>query len=683
MKKIPELLAPAGSLKVLKAAVNTGADAVYFGLRSFSARSGAVNFSREEAEKGFEYLRARGKKGYVTINTLVKDNELNAVKEELKFLASVGADGVIVQDPGVSNLVRECVPGLPLHGSTQMTVHNLEGVEFLKERGFERVVLSRELPISDIEYIKKNTDCELEIFIHGALCVCYSGQCYLSSFIGERSGNRGKCAQPCRLPYSIGKTSGTLLSLKDMESTDYIEKIKELEIDSLKIEGRLKNEYYTSVVTDAYRTLLDGGKLSSKTRNMLFEIFNRGGYTEYFSGNKKDMFCFDKKEIPYNETEKAAEEKFRDIINDEAIPENAKKTVDMKLVLKCGEIPSLYGECDGVKATVYGEEKCEQAVSSSLNRERIEENLSKLKNTIFKAGVIEIESAEDVFVRISEINSLRRKLTEQFTEEKKYDFCDKAVSFKRRGQTEKLDFAVSVRSKEQYEWAKEKKPKYIIARPEIILSDSTPDASHTVVVLPPVIHERETAEVKKQIEKIKELGIRKAYCENISHFVFLKDFEIIAGSRINLTNSESALFIPQTIAVTVSKELNLKEISYFMKDKEIIAEGYGYQSMMITENCIKKSSLGSCPDELKYMKDRRGALFPILCEKGCRNEILNSCPTVMTDKTDSMKKSGINCFLASFSFENPSECERVFQSFVKGENPFGEFTRGHFFRGVL
>ena len=233
----PELLSPAGSLKVLKAAANVGADAVYFGLNSFNARYGAKNFTIEEAEAGISYLKNRGKKAYITLNTIIKDTEIKDFSAEIKNVASLGADAVIVQDIGAVSLIKEVAPDLEIHASTKMKVHNLEGVEFLYKNGIERVVLSRELSLDEIKYIKENTDCELEIFIHGALCVSYSGQCYMSSFIGDRSGNRGRCAQPCRLNYELMGKKGTLLSLKDLNSVNYIDTFKKLKIDSLKIEG--------------------------------------------------------------------------------------------------------------------------------------------------------------------------------------------------------------------------------------------------------------------------------------------------------------------------------------------------------------------------------------------------------------------------------------------------------------
>ncbi len=678
----PELLAPAGSLKTLKAAINTGADAVYFGLSSFSARSSAVNFTHEEAEKGFSYLKMRGKKGYVALNTLVKDNELNSVKEELKFLASVGADGVIVQDPGIAYAVKQCVPDMPLHASTQMTVHNKEGVDYLKSRGVERVVLSRELPLKDIEYIKKNTDCELEIFIHGALCVSYSGQCYMSSFIGERSGNRGKCAQPCRLPYQMSDKKGTLLSLKDMESTNYINKIKELEIESLKIEGRLKNEYYTAVVVDSYRKLLDGYTLSKEEKQMLFDIFNRGGYTSYFDGRKEKMFCYNKQEIPYSETELKAEEKYKNIIADEKIPESTAKTLNMKLALKTGEYPVLTGETDQKTVTVYGDEKTEKAMNNPISTERIIENLSKLGQTPFKAGDITVECDEDVFVKISSVNQIRRKLIEELSENSSYEFYDLEFKKGRRETTDKLDFVISVTDNIQYNWAKNKGAAYIIAPVWEVVKDPSPDLERTVISIPPVITLSETDQLKQMIDKASKLGIKYALAENISHLEFLKDFELIAGSRLNIANSTAPLFLPEFKIATISKELNLKDAAYVLKSIPAMVEGYGYQSMMLTENCIKKCVNGKCIGKLSYLKDRKGSTFPVVCSYGCRNEILNSVPLVISDKLSSLKKSGINYLLLKFTFENPEECETVYQSYLLETNPFTEFTRGHFFRGV-
>lgn len=682
MPQKTELLAPAGSLKTLKAAINTGADAVYFGLSSFSARSSAVNFTHEEAEKGFEYLKMRGKKGYVALNTLVRDGELKAVKEELKFLASVGADGIIVQDPGVCELVRNCVPDIPLHGSTQMTVHNLEGVEFLKKRGVERVVLSRELSMTDVEYIKKNTDCELEIFIHGALCVCYSGQCYMSSFIGERSGNRGKCAQPCRLPYSMADKKGTLLSLKDMESTGYIEKIKELGIESLKIEGRLKNEYYTAVVVDAYRKILDGNNLSEKDRKMLFDIFNRGGYTSYFDGRKENMFCYNKNEIPYSETEKKAEEKFKDIILNEKIPEENKIPLDMKIELNINEYPVLTGTALGQTITVTGDVLCEKANNGTISSERVKENLLKLGQTPFRADRIETEIEEGVYISISAVNSIRRKLTDLLFENKIYEYKDYSMNTGKRGKVNELKTIISVRDEKQYAWVKNKNADLIIAPVEIAIKDLSVNLEKTVISLPAIITLEETADIKKKISEAENMGIKYALVNNLSHFELLKNFRIITSSRINMMNSVGINFLPETEIVTLSKELNLKDMGYVLKDKAVMAEVYGYQSMMITENCIKKNVNGKCINALSYLKDRKGQTFPVVCESGCRNEILNSVPLVMSDKLEEIRKAGINYILLTFSIESPEECEKVWKCYEKEENPFTEFTRGHFFRGV-
>ena len=315
----PELLAPAGSLKVLKAAVNTGADAVYFGLPDFNARASAVNFTNEDCYAAMDYLKARGKKGYITLNTLVKNNELKELIKAIKFITSVEADAVIVQDLGVARLIKSISPDLELHASTQMTVHNTEGVNLLYKNGFKRVVLSRELSLSDIEKIKKNTEAELEVFIHGALCVCYSGQCQMSSFIGERSGNRGKCAQPCRMKYSFNdeKESKYYLSLNDLTSVNVLNELIKLQVESFKIEGRLKSEYYAATVVDSYRKIIDGEKLTKDELDLLYTIFNRGGYTDgYLTGKKgSKMFCYFKNENPFTDGEDKAVKKYNQIVS--------------------------------------------------------------------------------------------------------------------------------------------------------------------------------------------------------------------------------------------------------------------------------------------------------------------------------------------------------------------------------
>jgi len=301
----PELLAPVGSKEALIAAVENGADAVYFGGKLFSARHYASNFTREELEWAIDYAHVRGVKAYVTVNTLIKDSELEEAADYLQFLCNAGADAVIVQDLGILHLLREELPELPVHASTQMTIHNVEGVRFLQEMGVKRVVLARELSLEEIRRIKKETNAEIETFIHGALCFSYSGQCLLSSMIGGRSGNRGYCAQPCRKKYRINGIDGYLLSPKDLNMSEHIPALVEAGIDSFKIEGRMKRHEYVAGVVRIYRKLIEryfeapeNFQVKDDEKHMLRQLFNRGFTTGYFFGNPGSELM--SRKYPYN-----------------------------------------------------------------------------------------------------------------------------------------------------------------------------------------------------------------------------------------------------------------------------------------------------------------------------------------------------------------------------------------------
>ncbi|MGN0993946.1 MAG: peptidase U32 family protein, partial [Butyricicoccus sp.] len=290
----PELLAPAGSFEGVRAAVQSGADAVYLGFGTFNARRGAKNFTREEMAEAIRYCRARGVKTNVTFNILALDRELEAAMEDVRFLNEAGADALIVQDLGVARLIREHAPDLPLHASTQMTIHNLDGALAAKELGFSRVVLSRECTLEQIREITAKAGVETEVFVHGALCMCYSGQCYLSSVIGRRSGNRGLCAQPCRLPYGYdGGKKRYPLSLKDLSAADLVAELTRAGVSSLKIEGRMKRPEYAAAVTAVYAKLLREQRAANAEEHALLRrVFSRDGFTDGYLTGKRDAAMF-------------------------------------------------------------------------------------------------------------------------------------------------------------------------------------------------------------------------------------------------------------------------------------------------------------------------------------------------------------------------------------------------------
>ena len=683
----PELLSPAGSLKVLKAAANVGADAVYFGFNSFNARYGAKNFSLSDAEAGLSYLHNRGKKGYITLNTLIKDSEIKDFIVEIENAVKIGADGVIVQDIGAISLIKDVAPNLEIHGSTQMTVHNLEGVNFLYNNGIKRIVLSRELSLDEIKHIKKNTDCEIEIFIHGALCVCYSGQCYMSSFIGDRSGNRGKCAQPCRLNYEFMGKKGTLLSIKDLNSINYIDTFLKLKIDSLKIEGRLKNEYYVAVVVDGYRRLLDGEKLSKEDIDLMNNIFYRGGYTDYFNDYKnKKMFCYNKNENPYSHYETKAEEKFKDIINKNISDNQAKIPLNMEISLYKNAYPTLYGYAMGKETYVVGEEILGEAKNAPATYEKVKESLVKLNDTPFYLNDLKGDIEDGVFIPLKSVNELRRNLCEKLME--KEDKVINTVQIKNKKRQERnLKFIVKANLQSQLTWADSKEEiEFVFANYNLLLKNKDfIDKEKMVITLPKIISENEMDKVKSRLKKLKEAGFKYGLVSNISHFELLKEFKLITDIYLNITNSYSKDFLVKNnvFMVGASSEITLKDISYFMPDMPVFAMGYGYIESMTLRNCIKRSVLNECVKGPQTLVDRKGEKFIIDCREDCRNVILNPHPIVMSDKMNDLKMSGIDYVLLSFYSENMKRCEEVLNMYKSNDNLFEKFTRGHFYRGAL
>ncbi len=683
----PELLSPAGSLKILKAAANVGADAVYFGLEDFNARYGAKNFTKEEAEEGLKYLHNRGKKGYITLNTLIKDSETSNFIKSVQTAAKIGADAVIVQDLGAVNLIREAAPTLEIHGSTQITVHNLEGVNFLYNNSVKRVVLSRELSMEEIKYIKENTDCEIEIFIHGALCASYSGQCYMSSFIGERSGNRGKCAQPCRLNYELKGKSGSLLSLKDLSSINYTDTFKKLKIDSLKIEGRLKNEYYVATVVDTYRRLLDGERLSRDDIDMINNIFYRGGYTDYFYGVKdKKMFCFNKNENPYSDYEKKAEEKYKDIISKNISNSASKKPLNIEINLFKGQVPYITGFADGKEVYAYGEEELTEAKNAPASFGKIKEGLMKLNETPFYLNDLKCNMDEDVFIPQKTVNDLRRKICELLTEEKTVKLNEVTLKKEKRAPVTPL-YMVRANLQSQLTWADSKEEiKYVIANYNLVLKNKDfLDREKTVIALPKIISHSEADKVKSRLLKLKEAGYKYALVSNISHFEFLKDFQLMTDIYLNISNSCSAEFLKDNnvFMVGLSPEITLKDIEGYYPKLPVFCMGYGLIEAMVLRNCVKKSVLNECVKGPLELTDRKGEKFIADCREDCRNVILNPHPLVMSDKLSDMGKSGINYVLLSFYSENMKGCEQIFNMYKSRVNNFEKFTRGHFYRGAL
>ena len=669
-----EILAPAGSREALEAAVLNGADAVYLGGSLFNARASASNFSNEELKDAVDFCHLRKVKVYVTVNILVGDREFTEFDKFIRYIDEIGVDAVIVQDIGAAVYIKSIAPSLSLHASTQMTVYDLNGAVFLKKIGFKRVVLARELPYETIREIAENSGGEVEIFVHGAMCVSYSGQCLMSSMIGGRSGNRGKCAQPCRLNYTFGKKSGTLLSLKDMCLIRHLGKIQNCNVASLKIEGRMKGHDYVGTVVSIYRKYLDSNAaVTDSDYKTLERIFYRGGFSDGYFTNKKgaDMFCHSKPDNPY-------------LKNNEKlyIPKNNLKKTALYMYFKCrvGK-PAKLTVIDesGNTAECLADANTEPANKISNVKDRISDSLNKLGNTVFYAENIEVDADENAFVPVSTVNELRRnalsilenKIADSFRRQRTGMSSEFPTATNRRS----FGFELSVFVTTAEQLAVFQKTECIRIYAPIELAAHF-NGSETAV-LPRVSPEN----LKKSVSALKN---REVLVRNIGQIEIAKeckkDFSI--DFTMNVFNSFSAEFYKNIGAksVTLSAELTLAQIRDVSKITDCESVIYGKLPLMLTENCMLKTSAGCTKGG--YIEDRTGESFYVKCLDGCRNEIFNSVPVVMSDKKDDILSSGLAYGRLDFTDESPQKCLEIYNAYKNQRMITGNFTRGKFYKGV-
>ncbi|MBQ4518247.1 MAG: U32 family peptidase [Clostridia bacterium] len=676
-----EILAPAGSFEALRAAVENGADAVYVGGNRYSARKSAQNFTDEELATAVDYCHLRNSRLYLCCNTLLKETELDEAMAFIRYAYAIGVDALIMQDWGLVRRVRQELPEFPVHASTQMTVTNSDGIAMLERIGASRVVLAREVTAKEIAAIREKTQMELEYFVHGALCISYSGQCLMSSILGGRSGNRGGCAQPCRLPYTLLKNGQPvtetlpLLCPKDLCLADRVQELKNLGVTSLKIEGRMKSPEYVAMVTRIYKQATEGTVSADDIRSML-KFFSRGGSCYgYFDGctygNMMDMA---------DGTKIAG-----------ALPEIEKKQktlpVTMQLVARTEEPLYLRVENgEGISVSVTGE-LCQKARTRATEKSRMEEQLRKLGGTAFYAKEVSVEASDDVAVAIKDLNALRRSALEQLEQKIVNCFHREPVAApvqeekKTYCKTETPVLCAEVNTKEQLKAAVDMGIERIYM-PASLLADAK-EVKDPVVLLPPINKELQTVEI----------GEKEGVCiQNIGQLAKMQGREITAGHRLNITNSQSIAML-QEMGVTrfvLSPELNMKAISSLRRHTDTFLEviGYGRLPLMLLENCIIKSAYGCVCDEGEFaLKDRKNEVFPI-GSRHCGNIIYNSKPLYMADRILDIKNLQINGIRLCFSLENYETCciiIREYQEALSGkkkEAPEGGFTRGHFYRGM-
>ena len=698
-----ELLAPAGSLEILKGVIESGADAVYVGGSMFGARAYANNFTEEELLEAIDFAHLRGVKVYLTVNTLIKNSEFSKLYDYLLVYYKRGLDAVIVQDLGVVKAIHEYFPSMEIHTSTQMTVTGADGVRFLSQFGVTRVVMAREVSLAEMKRIHEETGMELEAFVHGALCYSYSGQCLFSSILGGRSGNRGRCAQPCRLPYTVeGKKDEYILSLKDMCGIKALDKLHDAGVYSLKIEGRMKQLEYACGVVKYYRSYIDSMKpVTDADYDRIKALGNRCGFTDryYFDHNGSDMVTYVKPNFVSNAAEPS--------------PEKRKLSIEGELVLREGESGSLTVKRGDVtyKASI---EPVSAALKAPLDKKAAIDRINKTGDTDFEFSHIKAQIGENVFVPNGALNKLRRDAIS--------GLCDKLLKKYYRNDARYTDMS-------RLTVLPEHVVKSDAAHDEAINDYTTICSCMTRAQLDTLIsyecfdvfyldfdmYDRKTL-IQQFADDVKSLTKRnkKVYlmlptifrADSSDYFVSIakeldkvsfegfvvKNYEelyltenLFTGKKVILDHnmytfndvSKSAFFEHGVSGDTVPLELNSREIMHRNNiGSQMIV--YGYYPLMTTANCVHKNTKG-CDKKQKliYLKDRYNKSFAVCNNcKECYNTIYNSLPTMLTKNISKLKEAGIRSFRYSFTIETPKQIKAVMDDKV------AEYTNGHYKRGV-
>ncbi len=678
-----EILAPVGNEEMLLAAVRSGADAVYLGAKDFSARKNAENFSDTELENAINYCHIRGVRVYLTLNTLIKENELGAAFDLALKAYNLGVDGIIVQDLGLARIIHEKIPQLPLHASTQMSVHSPSALPILKSLGFSQVVAAREMSKEDLIALCK-TATELgitvEVFVHGALCMSVSGQCLLSAFLGSRSGNRGLCAGPCRLPFKVPNGTGYDLSLKDLSLTEFIPELFEIGVRSFKIEGRMKRPEYVAAATAACRQALDTAKVDNILGDTLKNVFSRSGFTDGYYKNRlgKEMFGIRTKE---------------DVISaDKAFPllhelyRKERQNVNIKVyaeILK--EKPIKLTLSDGENSVTVTGDTPDLARNRALTLEDAEKNLTKFGATPYNVSDTEILIDDGLFVTASSLNNLRRTASD-------------ALDQKRCTNTREISNAEYKPTKTDSKISATPK---ILARFESIAQIPDNLSGIDAIILPlekdpefaskiPIIADIPRGiiseeKISERLKIFKEKGVSTALCGNLAAVEIAKrlDFKILADWGLNLTNSESLETAKQLriSAAVVSPE---EPLAASGKLNSILPKGiiaYGNIPLMLFKNCPLKNGI-SCKDCDKngVITDRLGLDFPIRCRMGY-SELLNSVPIFLSDKRQDL--ASFDFCILYFTRETKKRVSEVIAAYKNGTAPDTNHTRGLYYRGTI
>ena len=691
-----ELLSPAGSMEALKAAVQNGANAVYLGCGSFNARQSAKNFTIQTLSEAVKYCHVRGVQVHLTLNTLVSDREMDACAELIRQAASAGVDAFNVQDLGVVQLCRQVAPGTPIHGSTQMTIHSLPGVLLCAAWGMTRVVLSRELSREEIRYICDNSPIEIEVFAHGALCMCYSGQCYLSAAIGGRSGNRGRCAQPCRLPYGFGRSEHKHpLSLKDNCLVHYVRDLEAMGVASLKLEGRMKKPEYVATITRVYRQALDEGNVTRAMEQALHTAFNRQGFTDgYYAGDiGPQMFGIREEKGEDAQWAKAARESY------EAV-ENGLVPVKFRATITEHRSELIVRDPDGNVCKAKGEAP-QMARTRPLLAEDLAARLSKTGGTPFRCADVECRIEPGMTLSAAAINAMRRDvLTQLMAVRARRASPELGKPRKVRdvfGRREDPGLTVQITTREQLTGRLLKMmpqliyvPLHLVTMEPEYFQYLVREGQNIAVVLPRIVHDGELDGLKQELRLARSIGIRDALVGNLGLLIPVREcgLHIRGDFGLNIYNSRALEQCRQLelASAALSFEMTLPQIRDVSKlvDTELLV--YGRMPLMVTENCIMKNRTGACVCQQGPQKlvDRTGAEFPIIKDgRSCRSVLLNGKKLSLLDRREDLSRLGLWGLRLYFTTENTREVDRVLRDFVNGA-PFepGSCTRGLYLRGL-
>ncbi len=664
-----EILAPAGSQESLAAGVRCGANAVYLGGKVLNARRNAGNFNDEELEKAVQYCHARNVKVYLTLNTLCRDQELSEAYELVKKALVFGVDAFIVQDIGLIRMIKDCFPQAKIHGSTQMSVMTAEGVNALKEMGVSRAVLPREMTQEEIAQIRECTDMELEMFVHGALCMSVSGQCYLSAMLGQRSGNRGLCAQPCRLSFSANNSNSFDLSLKDLSLIRQLSQIDNLGVVSLKIEGRMKRPEYIAAAVSSLKKAINGD-YSIKDEIMLKSVFSRSGFTQGYFKNEmnRDMFGIRQKDDVI-----AAKDVLKQLSH---LYDNENPLVPVDIAFECrkDKAVQLTAQALGKKVVLHGEIP-EKAVNKPMTEETLKQRLSKLGGTQFYADNVKIKLDDGLIISASHINALRREAVEKLCEtERRKIACfplPEILPRVRAGApyfTARFSDACQIPDKHPFE------------RIFIPIWSAIEDFvdNRAGVEIPRGLFGKEK-DIEKRLLALKKIGVKNALCGNIGSYRLAErlGFNVFGDFGLNVFNSLSANQIHSPI---LSFELQIEEANRInAEDTGVVA--YGKLPLMLTRNCPVKNNIG-CENCRKHgsLTDRKGIKFPVVCSPYPCVEILNSVPLYMADRMHEIKTNFIHFY---FTDESVQEIDRIIALYNKNSKADFDYTRGLYYRGVL